>query len=546
MFGRLRRSKTVGIVSPRRNSPPGRAPASSHPASASRGANGLENPPASPVPSSPTSLDSRAVRGAVRVERATDSGPRWRAPSLYLAGWLAGALPAFALITLLWLLPGTTTPFGIIGLGAYALAFPVMVRRLGIPRRPEFLTFLVVAGIAFAVVSIVTGWANQLTDEGFTTPRFASFVLSGHDPYTTALKFSYVAYGRQFTSMSYYVYLPLLMFLQVPGLPYKWFSLACWVATVAVVRKRFDVALMLAQPYVMLVAANGYNDLTVLLLLTVAFVGVEGRRPKWVEWLALGCKQFANVFVLAYYAVRRDWRNFVVTLGVSAAFVVPFLLWGGTAVLCPTIVANRLPSCPHTGGVQLLINYPVWVVWVAAIFYGSAFLLLRAALSRRPHAPSASRAMATVPFERWPSLGVVALSAVVTGLGGFAVVGALAGFVGAGAMLAGVAAAGAAALWSWAWGGPWSYERLPEPQRRRSLGRIAACQLALVVVEVAAVGTAEGARTSTLLAGALGLIVGVATSYYLLVAWGLPAETTPEAPSPPGASSAAAPPSSQS
>lgn len=476
-------------------------------------------------PGVPLSLDAGAVRGVVTAENAPggDGVASRLAPVLYLGGWLAGALPAFAMITILWLFPGPFTPFGIVGLGAYALAFPVMVRRLRVPRTPEFLVYLVVAGVAFAVVSILTGWANGLTDEGFTTPRFAAFVLAGHDPYTTPLTFSYVAYGQRFTSSSFYVYLPLLMFLQVPGLAYKWFALACWVAIVFLVRRRPDTAVLLAQPYVLLVAANGYNDLAVLLLLTVAFVGVEGRRPKWVEWLALGCKQFANVFVLAYYAVRRDWRNLVVTAAVSGAFVVPFLLWGGTAVLCPMVLANRLPSCPHTGGVQLLINYPVWVVWVVAVFYGAALAQVarrtpwRAPTRRAPEAPAA------VPFERWPSLVVVALTSVFTGLGLFVVLVSRFGTGAAELEGAGAAAGFAAVAWSLAWGGPWSFETLSGAPRRAGIGRLAASLLLTVVVELGVLGAALVVHAPAVLSGACGLVLGVAASCFALAVTDLPA-----------------------
>ena len=104
----------------------------------------------------------------------------------YLAAWLAAALPAFAIITLLWLYFGRTSPFAYIAIGLFALTFPVIVRRLGVPRRVSFVYFLLVIGIAFGVLSILTGWGNGLTDEPFTTPRFAGFLLSGHDPYVTS------------------------------------------------------------------------------------------------------------------------------------------------------------------------------------------------------------------------------------------------------------------------------------------------------------------------------------------------------------------------
>src|SRR5271157_2171794 len=295
----------------------------------------------------------------------------------YGAAWLAGALPLFAVITALWLAPHTFGSTGEITIGAFAVAFPVVVRRLGVPREARFVRFLLVAGIVFGVISILTGAGNGLTDEPYTTPRFVTLLWAHQDPYVVPLVFNYVQYGQTIHSYSIYPYLPLLMFLQVPGLDYKWFALACWVGMVLLVRKKFDAGILLAQPYVAVMAASGYNDFPVLLLLTVAFVGAAGRRQRWAQLLALGAKQFANAIVLAYYLVRRDWKNVLVTIGVSAAFILPFVIWSGPTVLCPTVFANRLASCPSGGTAQYLLNYAVWPVWVLAIFYPAALAATR-------------------------------------------------------------------------------------------------------------------------------------------------------------------------
>lgn len=302
---------------------------------------------------------------------------RARRLALYGTAWVAGAVPLFVVITALWKAFGTFGSTGNITIGAFAIAFPVVVRRLGVPRRESFVRFLLVAGLVFGVVSILTSWGNGLTDEPFTTPRFVSMLWAHQDPYVVPLVFNYVQYGVTIQSKSIYPYLPLLMFLQVPGLDYKWFALACWVGMVLLVRKKFDAGILLAQPYVAVMAASGYNDFPVLLLLTVAFVGAAGRRQRWAQLLALGAKQFANAIVLAYYLVRRDWKNVLVTIGVSAAFILPFVIWSGPTVLCPTVFANRLASCPSGGTAQYLLNYAVWPVWVLAIFYPAALAATR-------------------------------------------------------------------------------------------------------------------------------------------------------------------------
>ena len=214
-----------------------------------------------------------------------------------------GALPALAVVTALWLYPTAFEEVGGISLGAFALMFPVAVRRLRVERSGEFVSFLLLAGVGFGVVSILTGAANGLTDQAYTTPRYVTLLFAHHDPYVVLLSFSYQQYGTTFTSQSTFSNLPLLMFLQVPGLSYKWFALACWAGMAFLARRRFDAGVMLAQPYMVIVAASGFDDLVVLLLLTLGFLGFEGRRQKWAEWLALGCKQFANVFVVAYCVI---------------------------------------------------------------------------------------------------------------------------------------------------------------------------------------------------------------------------------------------------
>jgi hypothetical protein len=312
-----------------------------------------------------------------RGRSTPESDGRARRLGLYGTAWVAGAVPLFAVITALWLAFPTFGSTGTITIGAFALAYPVVVRRLGVPRRLSFVRFLLAAGIVFAVISIFTGWGNGLTDEPFTTPRFVTLLWAHQDPYTTPLVFDYVQYGQTIHSYSIYPYLPLLMFFQIPGLSYKWLTLGCWAGMVLLVRNRFDAGVYLAQPYVVVMAASGYNDFPVLLLLTLAYVGFEGRRQRWAQLLALGMKQFANVIVLGYYALRRDWKNLLVTVGVSAAYILPFVLWSGPVVLCPTVLADRLASCPNGGTAQYLLNYALWPIWVLAVFYPTFVRLTR-------------------------------------------------------------------------------------------------------------------------------------------------------------------------
>jgi hypothetical protein len=352
--------------------------------------------------------------------RSARTGSRTRRVALYSAAWVAGAVPLFLVITALWKAFPVFGSTGDITIGAFAIAFPVVVRRLGVPRREGFVRFLLGIGIVFGIVSVLTGWGNGLTDEPFTTPRFVSLLWAHQDPYVVPLVFDYVQYGQTIHSYSIYPYLPLLMFLQIPGIDYKWFALACWVGMVLLVRRRFDAGIFLAQPYVAVMAASGYNDFPVLLLLTVAFVGLWGKRQRWAQLLALGAKQFANVIVLAYYAVRRDWKNVLVTAGVSAAFILPFVVWSGPLALCPSVFANRLAACPGGGAAQYLLNYALWPVWVLAIFYPAMLREFRAAAQKGILARFfARRPLAVDRLLRTPAFAIVGIVGALSGVSVF-------------------------------------------------------------------------------------------------------------------------------
>ena len=440
----------------------------------------------------------------------------------YLAAWLASALLPLLIITLLWLHFDRTSPFAYVAIGAFALTFPVIVRRLGVPRRTSFVYFLLFAGLAFGVVSILTGWGNGLTDEAFTTPRFAAFTLAGHDPYVTELVFSYPQYGATLDSRSYYLYLPLLMFLQVPGIEYKWFTLACWAGMVLLARRRFDTATMLAQPYVLLIAASGYNDLPVLLLLTLGFIGFEGRRQRWAEYLSLGCKQFANAFVLVYYLVRRRWLDSFLTLVVSAAFLVPFVVWSGWGVLCPSVFADRLSACTAGASAGILLNYPVWAVWVVAAFYLPALALVREWSARRTVAARwRPGSLPRAKFERLPALAIVAASAGGLGLVVFDLATLALGLSGPAVMASGVLAVGGSILWTLVWDGPWRLERRSAPEGRAPGQRLLMSQLVTVLLALPVLAAGTSAGLAPLPAMVLGIGFGVLGNGGLLWWWDL-------------------------
>jgi hypothetical protein len=251
-----------------------------------------------------------------------------------------------------------------------AVGFAWMLPRIGVPQTAGFGWVLFAAALGFAVYSILTGYQNGYTDEPYTTPHYVSILLAGHNPYSYPLVLNYDQYGTPIHSVTRYVYFPLLMFWQVPGLNYKFFMVLCWTATIWLLRRDAFAMITMAQPLVAVLAASGYNDYPVLLLLTVAFVGLGSRKYRWAEILALGSKQFANVITVVYYAVRRDWRNVGVTVGVTAAFIVPFLIWDFFGTLCSAIIYSFAPSCPMSrGGPGIHTNYSLYVLWGVAVFH---------------------------------------------------------------------------------------------------------------------------------------------------------------------------------
>ncbi len=285
-------------------------------------------------------------------------------------------------------------------LGLWALFYPLLVYRLHLIRLSSFALILAFASVTVAFVSIVTGWGNSMTDEPYAMPAFIHPLLQGQNPYTTPIYVTYNQYGTIFyLGPTKYVYLPLLIFLQpfigvgtaYAGTVYKIYAVLAWAATLFLVRKNAFAVVAIGQPFMALLAASGFNDFVVLLLLTLAFVGFNGRRQKWAEILALGCKQFANAFIAIYWAIKRDWTNLTIALAVSIAWVLPFLIWDPSVFFCDAVLFS--PSVcggASTGGVLLHLNYWAWPVWILGVFFvplRSYYYRIRNRMSPRARAP---------------------------------------------------------------------------------------------------------------------------------------------------------------
>lgn len=292
-------------------------------------------------------------------------------------------------------------------LGIWAIFYPLFIYRLRLLRLPSFALIVGLSSFAVAAISVATGWGNGMTDEPYAMPGFLQPLLHGYNPYSTPITVTYNQYGTVFhLGPITYIYLPLLIFLQPfygGGTGYKVYTVLCWAAVVVLVRKDPFAVVAVGQPYMALLAASGFNDFPVLLLLTVAFVGIQGKRQKWAEYLALGCKQFASVFVVAYYALQRDWRNLTIAIVVSLAWVLPFLIWDPSAFICQAVLFSPSGcSGSSAGGVLTHLNYWAWPVWVLAVFFVPlrAYyhrLLQRARGGSRPAEPAEGRPGAEPP-----------------------------------------------------------------------------------------------------------------------------------------------------
>jgi hypothetical protein len=176
----------------------------------------------------------------------------------------------------------------------------------------------------------------------------------------------------------HYVYLPLLLFFQIPGtgsVGYKSVCLACWVGIVYLVRRDRYAALCLVSPVAALVAANGFTDLPVLLLMTFSLRGGGGATGRAAEYATYAMKQFANAFWFVYYLFRREPVRAVVVLALTLAFAAPFIVWHPDGIWCEALTFSLSPGCPSSLNSSRQLsdlyshwNYYLWVLWVYALY----------------------------------------------------------------------------------------------------------------------------------------------------------------------------------
>ncbi len=240
-----------------------------------------------------------------------------------------------------------------------------VAHRFGLHRDRGFVAAWIGFSIGLAVLSILSGYLNGLTDEGIATPEFVRLFPNLYGSSLT-LPSNGVTYG--------YVYLPLLPWIQVPGLDYRWVTVAAWVGVLYLTRANGVASVILGAPWVGVLAACGFNDFVPLLFLTLTFVTLTGPASRLAEIVSLGLKQFANVIVVGYWLARRRWREAAFAAAVTAAFLLPFAYLDAYGTYCHAILLDAAPNC--VGGAQSNslavigshLNYWVWPLWLLAIF----------------------------------------------------------------------------------------------------------------------------------------------------------------------------------
>jgi len=249
------------------------------------------------------------------------------------------------------------------------------------PLVPLLVPGLIAVALVAAVVSIVTGRLNGLSDEPYSTPAYAGLGLA---MYSQPLSFHYVQYGAVHFEQSYDVYLPLLTYVQVPGLDYRWVALAAWAGMVYLIRRDAFAAAGLSAPWVAILAANGQNDFVPLLAITAALVWRPPRGRWAAEIVSLGLKQFANVLVFGFHLVRREYLYAAGAVAVTLAFLAPFLLVDPSGVWCHVVVGAPGANCQGHPWTFFVFkrNYWLYPTWVFLAFRQGVLALARSVRGR--------------------------------------------------------------------------------------------------------------------------------------------------------------------
>ncbi len=306
--------------------------------------------------------------------------------------WAIVAVAAVAPV-LLWLsfISAPVFPYADLAVALSPLVPAGLVVRWKLDRRTAFRLLFGVAA-AFALLAVVTGFGNGLTDERWSLPADGSLLWHGLNPYST-LHYVYSPQTGKLQNVEYMWEFPLTAVFAWPFADYAVPMLLCWIGMCWVLRSRF-AGLFVATPFVALLAVNGFGDLAPLLLLSLAYS--YSAKGWWAEYLAAGFKQFASAVAVVRRLLKRDWRGAAALTGFLIALCLPFFLWDPSAFTCEALTFQIPPGCPtqpfqphgYAAWWGLFdINYALWVGWVVAMWPRGLLDVTRecAARMRRRH-----------------------------------------------------------------------------------------------------------------------------------------------------------------
>lgn len=235
-------------------------------------------------------------------------------------------------------------------------------------------------GFLLGIFSIATGIFNGLTDVPFAFPLEQQILFQGRNPYN-----SYeLVYWNRDLHVSHFWELPLsLVFVPPIGgyIAFEIFMFICWCVTIYILRNHI-AGIMMSAPYVALLSANGFSDFLPILLLTISFVGINGRHYRIAEVISLGVKQFACVIVAIRYIFIRDYKNFIMTCLIILGWCLPFLIWDWHSFICQAVIFENHSSCVSSyflgrenpaflqiGGISITVNYMLYSLWLIGVYY---------------------------------------------------------------------------------------------------------------------------------------------------------------------------------
>jgi hypothetical protein len=255
----------------------------------------------------------------------------------------------------------------------------------------RLLRLVLVLSAVVVILSLLSG--ISLTDEPFSTPGYARFfpdiygqpyLQTYHVPlWPHALPIPLASYT--FTTNSYDLYLPLLTFFQIPGVPYQVVSLLAWAGMVGLSYRsgRRFAALAMSTPFVGLCAAAGFNDFVGLFLLTAMVVADSSRKSVLADILAVGTKQFVPAISVVYHALQRQWLRMGVAIAATGLILLPFYLIDPGGVYCHAILISGSCGSPgnRVGDIVLgHVNYYLYPLWAFGLFHATFGRWARAAV----------------------------------------------------------------------------------------------------------------------------------------------------------------------